>query len=182
MSDRRRRALLAAALLLPAASAFAQTPAASADASLDELLRLIERRLALADAVARSKWNSGAPVEDLPRERAIVETIGREAPRYGLAPAFAMDFFRAQIDASKIAQNALLAQWRAAARAPFADAPDLQRDVRPQLDTLTPLLLAALARALPTLRESAARGQLERFAAGGTARAAAVAPLSRSAP
>lgn len=146
------------------------------------LLDLIARRLALADAVARSKWNSGAPVEDLPREQAIVDAIGREAPRYGLTPAFAMDFFRAQIEASKVAQRALLAQWRVEARPPFADAPDLQRDVRPQLDALTPQLLDALARALPALAGPAARARLGAFVAGSAARAAAVAPLSRSAP
>jgi chorismate mutase len=153
------------------------------------LLDLIDLRLALAEDVARSKWNSGVPVEDLPRERAIIDAIGREAPRHGLEPVTAMEFFRAQIEASKVAQNALLAAWRLEKQPKFVIAPDLQRDIRPQLDRLTPALLAALAQTRPVLGTPAANHQLERYAAANAARAAAVAPLlhppaktSRSAP
>ena len=53
--------------------------------ALDTLLTLIEQRLALAEDVARSKWNSGAAVEDLARENEIVETIGRDAGKIGRA-------------------------------------------------------------------------------------------------
>ena len=144
--------------------------------ALDKLLTLIEQRLALADEVARSKWNSGAAVEDLARENEIVETIGRDAGKYGLDPAFARSFFRAQIEASKLAQNAHLAQWRAARQPPFADAPDLQRDIRPQLDRLTPLMLDALSRSLPALHAPDAAMRLQ-ARAGDAAHAAALQPL-----
>jgi chorismate mutase len=123
-------------------------------ATFEPLLALIDQRLAISEEVARSKWNSGAAVEDLARENEIVEAIGRDAGRYGLDAAFAKSFFRAQIEASKLVQNARLAQWRATKQPPFADAPDLQRDIRPQLDRLTPLMLDALSRSLPALHLS----------------------------
>jgi chorismate mutase len=149
--------------------------------ALDNLLDLIGQRLALAEDVARSKWNSGAPVEDLAREQEIVDAIGVDALKYGLDPGLAKTFFQAQIEASKIVQNARLAEWRAAQLPKFANAPDLQRDIRPQLDRLTPALLDALARALPALHARDARKRLEARAAVDAAHAAAIAPLRSSA-
>jgi chorismate mutase len=170
------RALLACSIILLSGC----THLKSSTTAIGGLLELVDQRLALATEVARSKWNSGAPVEDLPREQAIIDAIGREAPRYGLTAATAMEFFRAQIEASKIAQNAQLAAWRVAAQPAFADAPDLQRDIRPQLDRLTPALLAALAQTLSTLGTAAANNHLDRYAVTSPARAAAVAPLRRA--
>ncbi len=170
------RALCAAGVILLSGCAHLE-PSHTAIAGL---LELIDLRLALAEDVARSKWNSGAPVEDLPRERAIIEAIGSKAPRHGLEPATAMEFFRAQIEASKLAQSALLAAWRLAKQPKFVIVPDLQRDIRPQLDRLTPALLAALARTQPALGTAAANDQLERYAAASPARAAAITPLRRA--
>ncbi len=170
------RALLAACIVLLAACAQIE----SRTDPIAHLLNLIEQRLALAEDVARSKWNSGAPVEDLARENEIVEAIGRDAGKYGITTAFAKDFFRAQIEASKIVQNARLAEWRAAKQPKFANAPDLQRDIRPQLDRLTPAMLEALAPAMQALRASGAIAQLDARASV-AAHAAALAPLKQAA-
>lgn len=170
-----RGALLAACLVLLSGCVHLE----SRPDPLDNLLGLIDQRLALADDVARSKWNSGAPVEDLAREQEIVDAIGIDARKYGLDSGLAKTFFQAQIDASKIVQNARLAEWRAAQLPKFANAPDLQRDIRPQLDRLTPALLEALAHALPALRTRDARKRLEPRAAVDAAHAAAIAPLRR---
>jgi len=149
--------------------------------SLDTLLALIDQRLAISEDVARSKWNSGAAVEDLARERDIVNAIGAQAVKYGLDPAFARAFFQAQIEASKVVQHTRLAQWRAANQAPFSNVPDLQRDIRPQLDRLTTELLTALAQALPALRAPGAEARLAAHA-NHAARATALAPLRQTPP
>ena len=149
--------------------------------ALDALLVLIDQRLAISEDVARSKWNSGAPVEDLARERDIVDNIGKQAAAHGLEPAFAKAFFEAQIEASKIVQHARLAQWRASKQSPFANVPDLQRDIRPQLDRLTTELLTALAQALPALRAPGAEARLAAHA-NNAARATALAPLRQTPP
>ena len=156
------------------------TPAATAD-PLSTLLNLIDQRLAIGAEVARSKWNSGAAIEDLKRESEIVDAIGAQAASHGLEPTLAKQFFQAQIEASKTIQNARLAQWRATQQPAFSDAPDLLRDIRPQLDRLTPALLDALAKALPALHAPAARARLNNYA-DNAARRATMAPLLEVAP
>src|SRR3954469_4960719 len=128
-------------------------PAATPDTgNVDRLLMLIGQRLDYMNDVARNKWNSGAPIEDLPREREIIETLGQQAAGYGLDAATARDFFRAQIEASKIIQHTRFAEWRAANQPPFKSVPDLRDKIRPALDALTPRLMQALADAQPALQ------------------------------
>lgn len=129
----------------------APLPAADTD-KIDRVLILIQQRLAYMNDVARNKWNSGAPIEDLPREREIIDTLGRQAADYRLDAAIARNFFRAQIEASKIIQHARFAEWRTRNQPSFADIPDLRDHIRPALDALTPQLMQALAAAIPALQ------------------------------
>jgi chorismate mutase len=145
-----QRAISALLVLLLAGCA---APAAAPDsAKIDDLLTLIGQRLGYMNDVARNKWNTGAPIEDLPREREIIESLGREAAGYGLDAAMARDFFRAQIEASKIIQRTRFAEWRAQNQPPFKSVPDLRDHIRPALDALTPKLMQALVDARPSLQ------------------------------
>src|SRR4051794_37035683 len=156
-------------------------------AAVDRVLGLIGERLDVAPAVARVKWNTKAPIEDLPREREIIDGGARRATEYGLQSAIAEDFFRAQIEASKPVQNRLHAEWTASRRPPFAEVPDLGRDIRPVLDRLTPMMLRGLADAVPVIQQQGGRSLLgSRSKAvlagspgGETAVREAVAPLRR---
>jgi chorismate mutase len=134
---------------------------ADADDALAVLIGLVGERLRLMRAVAESKWNSGAPIEDEAREESLIAGVVALAPSYGLDPRQAAAFFRAQIEAAKCIESALITRWAAARAAPFDAPPDLQTVIRPQLDRLTPALLAALAAAVPRLR----RGGAEQIAA-----------------
>ncbi|GGC79995.1 hypothetical protein GCM10011396_29120 [Undibacterium terreum] len=100
--------------------------------------------MAVAPLVAKSKWNSGAPVDDPAREQQILDDIGSRAKQAGLDAKLAKDFFQSQFDAGKIIQLQLHAKWRQQHLPNFDNAPDLGRDVRPVLDKLTPELIAAL--------------------------------------
>ena len=166
----RRRFIVAACTLMIAGCAatapYPDTP------QLDRLLELIARRLSYMNDVARNKWNSGAPIEDLPREREIIDGLAREAPQYGVDPALARDFFRAQIEASKIIQRTRFAEWKAQGQAPFKSLPDLRESIRPALDALTPELMRALAAALPALKSPDAAALIR-------SRAQAVIPMIR---
>src|SRR5205814_4893618 len=101
-------------------------------------------------------------IEDLPREQQIIDGVAKRATEYGLDPHAAATFFRGQIEASKIVQNALHAEWTAARQPPFAKVADLGKDIRPVLDRLTPAMLRALADALPVLQRPGGRRLLER--------------------
>lgn len=176
------------AILLLALLAGCAAPPPAADAEkIDHLLQLIQQRLGYMDDVARNKWNSGAAIEDLPREREIIDGLGRQAADYGLDAATARDFFRAQIEASKIIQRTRFDEWRAQNQPPFKNLPDLRDKIRPALDALTPELMHSLTAALPLLQtaggaalvEARAKAIVVLKAADFAARNEAIAPLVR---
>jgi chorismate mutase len=142
--------------LLGALAASALPRGVAADDPLGVLIGLVGERLALMRAVAESKWNSGASVEDQAREDGLVAGVVALAPTYGLDPGQAAAFFRAQIEAAKCVESALIARWAAARAGPFGAAADLQATIRPRLDRLTPALLAALAEAVPAVKRDGA--------------------------
>lgn len=110
------------------------------------LIDIVMQRLSVADKVALSKWDSGKPVENLAREKAVIETTQRDAMRYGLDAHQASRFMADQIEASKLIQCALLATWHRAKAAPTMPREDLANTIRPQLDRLQTELLQRLAR------------------------------------
>jgi len=112
---------------------------------VESLRALIDARLLLATDVAQFKWNHHLPVEDLPREAQVIAALGRRAEELGVPQAWAETFFRAQIEASKTAQNELFQGWDVFRRGEFAGAPDLATVTRPKLDKLTDELLHAIA-------------------------------------
>jgi chorismate mutase-like protein len=126
----------------------------------ERLLTLMDERLKLMADVARNKWNSKSAIEDLPREQAIIASLGHQAAAAGVPENWAQEFFRAQITAAKTVQTTLFKQWEASHQGRFEDAPDLQSEIRPRLDALTPLLIAALAENWPALRDPTQRLQI----------------------
>ena len=158
-------------------------PAGAAGDPLATLLALIARRLEIGRIVAQAKWNSGAPIADPEREARVVAAARAQAAAAGIDPDALSALLRAQIEASKLLQQRLHAEWRAAAHAPFADVPDLATDIRARLDRLGEALPPALAAALPKLPGNC--GDLDRRAetmlAGFDApvRAQAIEPLRR---
>jgi chorismate mutase len=130
-------------------------------ATIDRLLGLIEQRLDVAPEVARTKWNTKAPIDDPPREERVLDAAVEVAIAYGLDPQVAGVFFRGQIEANKAVQHALHAEWTAKRQPPFANVADLGAEIRPVLDGLTPALVRALAEALPVLQRRGGRRLLE---------------------
>jgi len=124
---------------------------------IESLRALIDARLLLAPAVARFKWSHHLPIEDLPREAQVIASLSRRASELGVPQAWAERFFRAQIEASKIAQDELFRRWTDARQGPFPDAPDLATATRPKLDQLTGQLLRALADNWPALSDPVRR-------------------------
>ncbi len=148
------------ARLLEKALAHPWSPAAPGAIGLEPLLRLIDRRLALMPDVARHKWNSHSAIEDLPREREIIDGLKAQAQALGVPAEWAARFFRAQIEAAKTIQREHFARWEQEQKQAkggvghFADVPDLATVIRPRLDALTPQLLRELAAAWPTLADA----------------------------
>lgn len=129
-------------LILLSTGAFAETPKPTpAPASLAPLLQAVSERLDIADQVALTKWDSGKPIQDSPREQQVIANAAQEAATYQLNPEDVSQFLAAQIEANKLVQYALLAKWHAAGKAPTIARPDLVKQIRPALDQLQVRLL-----------------------------------------
>jgi chorismate mutase-like protein len=153
---------------------------------VESLRALIDARLLLAPDVAQYKWNHHIPIEDLAREAQVIAALGHRAADLGVPQPWAEAFFRAQIAASKTAQNELFQGWDVSRHGPFPDAPDLATVTRPKLDRLTDRLLNALAENWAVLSDPARRADVERAMhpmqaedLSAKAVAEAIAPLGR---
>lgn len=100
-------------------------------------------RLNIADDVAMAKYNSGAAIEDVVREKAVIDNAIQALPQ--IDADFVTRYFRAQIEASKVVQNQRVSSWKAANQPKFVGAPDLVKDVRPKLDLLQQEIQRALS-------------------------------------
>jgi len=129
---------------------------------VETLRRLIDERLMLAPDVARYKWNHQLPIEDLPREKALVEKLGAEADALGVPRAAAEAFFRAQIQASKTLQGELFRGWEARKPERFTQEVDLATVTRPRIDRVTEQLMRALAEDWPVLSDPSRREDVAR--------------------
>ncbi|WP_431272907.1 chorismate mutase [Burkholderia contaminans] len=114
--------------------------------TLSALLDLTAARLRIARQVALSKWDSGKPVEDLSRESAVIAAAVKEARANGVPAKLAVHFFTDQIEANKLVQYALLAEWRRSDHAPDDARADLEKEIRPELDRLKGGFIHVLAR------------------------------------
>jgi chorismate mutase len=141
------------------------TSAARGQGAIDRLQPLVEtsaRRLLIAEQVALAKWDSGATVDDPPREAQVIMAAVRDGNAQGLDPTSVSNFFKAQIEANKVIQYSLLADWRRSGRAPAHATIDLVGTIRPELDRVQTALIAELAdtvaiRASTTCRANVAR-------------------------
>jgi chorismate mutase len=128
--------------VLAAGPVAAQTSASSpAPKSLLPLLTTLNQRLNIADLVALTKWDSGKPIQDSPREVQVIDNARKQATEKGLNAEDVGQLLAAQIEANKLVQYGLLAQWQAAGDAPKTQRPDLAKQIRPQLDELQNHLL-----------------------------------------
>lgn len=119
----------------------------SADYKLEPLVETSARRLALAEQVALAKWDSGTPVEDTAREVQVIASATKAGESRGLDPEWVSNFFRAQIEANKLIQYSLLAEWRREGKAPDHTPVSMAGAIRPQLDKVQVVLIAELAEA-----------------------------------
>ncbi len=81
--------------------------------------------------VAAYKWIHQLPVEDLEREKVVIESATEAGLRYGVTADSSAVFFSAQINAAKDIQQCWFSRWQEG-NAP-ASAPDLNGEVRPEL-------------------------------------------------
>jgi chorismate mutase len=119
--------------------------AQSGPGGLGPLVKTSARRLAIAEQVALSKWDSGAAVEDATREAQVIQGAVNAGEARGVDAATVTKFFKAQIEANKVVQYSLLAEWRRDGGAPTHPSINLAGVIRPELDQLQAELVSELA-------------------------------------
>lgn len=113
----------------------------SMESQFVRMMDLILERLMLADGVARSKWDSGKPIEDIPREAIILQKISKIGMDKGLDEKWIKLFFQNQIDANKYVQRGLHDLWKMKKMRDQIPAPDLASEIRPKIDRLNESIL-----------------------------------------
>jgi chorismate mutase len=128
----------------------APTPAPQA---LQSLLSTLNERLNIGDLVALTKWDSGKPIQDSPREAQVIANARTLAAERKLDPEDVAQLIAAQMEANKLVQYGLLAKWQATGAAPDTPRPDLGKQIRPRLDELQSRLLQQYADFTPYRRD-----------------------------
>ncbi|MHC6226035.1 chorismate mutase [Pseudomonas sp. X10] len=116
---------------------------------LKSLLATINERLEIADLVALTKWDSAKPIQDSDRESQVIANAQQQAVRFGVGKDDIVQLLAAQIEANKLVQYGLLAEWQTAGKAPETKRPDLKNQIRPLLDELQNRLLEQYAKFSP---------------------------------
>jgi chorismate mutase len=112
---------------------------------LDALIATSAQRLSIGKQVAISKWDSKVAVEDAPREAHVIATAIQAGELRGLDQASVATFFKAQIEANKLIQYSLHAEWYRFGNVPAHSSIDLANTIRPKLDLIQTALIAELA-------------------------------------
>ena len=121
-----------------------QKPApAAADPTLDQLLTKINERLALMEAVARSKYRKGLPAGDYHREQAMLQALDAKALDAALEPKFIRWFFAFQIEAAKRVQENHFRRWKSEGVSGANEVEDIGK-LRERIDLLNDELIVAL--------------------------------------
>lgn len=128
-------------------------PVAAPPESLAPLLQTLNERLNIGDLVALTKWDSGKPIQDSPREAQVIANARTLAAERKLDVENVAQLLAAQMEANKLVQYGLLAQWQAAGAAPDTPRPDLGQQIRPRLDELQTRLLQQYAEFVPYRRD-----------------------------
>jgi chorismate mutase len=124
--------------------------------SVDRLLDLMRQRLLVQHEVARSKWHARLPITDPKREQELLDRAEAQARGLGLEAGLTRAFFRAQMRAGKLVQQADFDAWQRGEAAPPAAGPDLKA-LRVEIDRLNRKLMEALKEAGPGLMAEAGR-------------------------
>ena len=105
-----------------------------------DLVDLLARRMAFMPLVGDLKAKRGLPIEDLARERTVIELVAAAARVRGLPDQATRQFFELQIELSKAVER----------RMRESSALDLERQIRPALNQLGARIVDALAKARET--------------------------------
>ncbi|WP_051945682.1 chorismate mutase [Streptacidiphilus rugosus] len=148
-------------LLTATASGLGAGSAAAAPRTtpLETIAQLSAQRVTVADQVAAAKYGTTSPIDDPAREAVVIADAEQQATALGIDPAPVAKIFRDQIEASKVVQRALFAEWDADPSLVPTTRPSLAT-IRVELNTIDTELVQAIAAADGALRAPSCDGRL----------------------
>ena len=131
-------------MILSASCVFSMQSVAS---EATHIFQLINERLAYMEGVSLYKREAGKSVEDIAREKLVLEKSSIKASELGLNPDSTIDFFQIQVNAAKAVQYRYQADWLF--NPPLAQQhPDLVSVVRPNLIRIGDELIESISKYL----------------------------------
>lgn len=137
----------------PAAQAGSEEHFLTEQAAVARVLDVADQRMSLMPGVAATKWQTHAPIADPAREQVVIQHSGDLALPFGLAAEPVQRVFEVQVRLAREWEEALTRQWQAHGFNYTGPIPNLTKQVRPQLDSITTQLLRSLYLAAPVLRQ-----------------------------
>ena len=119
--------------------------AGTATSAQADLFDLIDSRLEWMQDVAAFKHANDRPVEDLEREKVVIDKTLEQAALAGVDPDSAQLFFEAQIEAAKEIQSCWIERWTEDQTSVPESYADLTTEVRPALLDLGGKILDTLS-------------------------------------
>ena len=116
----------------------------------DKLYSILIRRVDLMKWVAMDKWIHHKPIEDLPREKIVLQKTRKQAADAGIVNID--DLTRTQIQIAKNEQHRWMEKWNKHGLHINQPAPTLN-ELRKQLDDLSSELIPSLQENLSSLRD-----------------------------
>lgn len=158
--------VMAAVLLLGTVAplAVAEEHFLTDEAAVSRILDVADQRLALMPGVAATKWQTHSPIAAPERERVVITHSGELAQPLGLSPESVERVFEIQVRLAREWEESLTQQWQAKGFNYTGPIPDLNKELRPQLDTITTEMLRALYLAAPALRQPGFAGRYAELA------------------
>lgn len=117
--------------------------------SLDDLAKLVNERLSYMRAVAAYKWKNKLAIEDLEREKVVIQSSMDQAGTFGLDSISTRMFFEQQIVAAKQIQHYWFKHWEKNGFDTDHNFSDLNTEIRPTLLKLGKQILATISELRP---------------------------------
>lgn len=115
---------------------------ANADITTKKLFETISMRLGYMESVALYKAKNNMPIEDVEREKTVINQAKLSAAEKGVSPDHIEDFFKAQISVAKAIQFRYRADLLSQPRS--LKLKDLNKEIRPELIQLGDLIITEI--------------------------------------
>lgn len=112
----------------------------------DQMLLLMQKRLAIMHEVARTKWNQKLPIDDPAREQTLLTGLVEQAKKQGLDEKWISKFFQAQFNAAKEIQRNDFSLWSEQGVQKFDSVLSLKDEIRLYIDQINQEILTLLSK------------------------------------